>query len=166
MSPAPRWSRLSSALTHYNFLGQNAAACRSHDTDLAVMFIAPMNAPGVKLICRTSYEMMASVMGTPFDYPLSSRFDENDAIFVFDNAFIPWEDVLLHRDLEKLKTFFPQSGFLAGYQFQGCTRLAVKLDFLVGRDRQGAARHRRRRISRQPGDARRGHRLAKSVLGV
>jgi 4-hydroxyphenylacetate 3-monooxygenase len=121
----------SSALTHYNFLGQNAAVPLS-DTDLAVMFIAPMNAPGVKLICRASYEMMASVMGTPWDYPLSSRFDENDAIFVFDNAFIPWEDVLLHRDLEKLKIFFPQSGFLAGYQFQGCTRLAVKLDFLVG----------------------------------
>jgi 4-hydroxyphenylacetate 3-monooxygenase len=121
----------SSALTHYNFLGQNAAV-PTHDTDLAVMFIAPMNTPGVKLFCRTSYEMTASVMGTPFDYPLSSRFDENDAIFVFDNAFIPWEDVLLHRDLDKLKIFFPQSGFLAGYQFQGCTRLAVKLDFLVG----------------------------------
>ena len=120
-----------SALTHYNFLGQNAAV-PLHDTDLAVMFIAPMNAPGVKLFCRTSYEMTASVMGTPFDYPLSSRFDENDAIFVFDNVFIPWEDVLLHRDLEKLKVFFPQSGFLAGYQFQGCTRLAVKLDFLAG----------------------------------
>ncbi len=121
----------SSALTHYNFLGQNAAV-PTHDTDLAVMFMAPMNTPGVKLFCRTSYEMTASVMGTPFDYPLSSRFDENDAIFVFDNAFIPWEDVLLHRDLDKLKVFFPQSGFLAGYQFQGCTRLAVKLDFLVG----------------------------------
>jgi 4-hydroxyphenylacetate 3-monooxygenase len=121
----------SSALTHYNFLGQNAAV-PTHDTDLAVMFIAPMNAPGVKLLCRTSYEMMASVMGTPFDYPLSSRFDENDAIFVFDKVLIPWEDVLLHRDLEKLKIFFPQSGFLQGYQFQGCTRLAVKLDFLVG----------------------------------
>src|ERR1700739_4850260 len=121
----------SSALTHYNFLGQNAAV-PTHDTDLAVMFIAPMNAPGVTLFCRTSYEMMASVMGTPFDYPLSSRFDENDAIFVFDKALIPWEDVLLHRDLEKLKIFFPQSGFLAGYQFQGCTRLAVKLDFLPG----------------------------------
>ena len=83
-----------------------------NDTDLAVMFIAPMNAPGVKLICRTSYEMMASVMGTPFDYPLSSRFDENDAIFVFDNVLIPWEDVLIHRDIEKIKTFYPRSGFL------------------------------------------------------
>ena len=71
-------------------------------------------------------------MGTPFDYPLSSRFDENDAIFVFDNVLIPWENVLLHRDIEKIKVFYPRSGFLAGYQFQGCTRLAVKLDFLVG----------------------------------
>jgi 4-hydroxyphenylacetate 3-monooxygenase len=30
-----------SALTHYNFLGQNSAAVPAHDTDLAVMFIAP-----------------------------------------------------------------------------------------------------------------------------
>ncbi|MCZ7660967.1 MAG: Pyoverdin chromophore biosynthetic protein pvcC [Xanthobacteraceae bacterium] len=121
----------SSALTHYNFLGQNAAM-PINDSDLAVMFIAPMNAPGVKLFCRTSYEMIASVLGTPFDYPLSSRFDENDAIFVFDNVLIPWEDVLVHRDVEKIKIFYPRSGFLNGFQFQGCTRFAVKLDFLVG----------------------------------
>jgi 4-hydroxyphenylacetate 3-monooxygenase len=76
--------------------------------------------------------MMSSVMGTPFDYPLSSRFDENDAIFVFDNVFIPWENVLLHRDIEKIKTFYPRSGFSNGFQFQGCTRLGVKLDFMVG----------------------------------
>jgi 4-hydroxyphenylacetate 3-monooxygenase len=103
-----------------------------NDPDLAIMFIAPMNAPGVKLFCRASYEMMASVMGSPFDYPLSSRFDENDAIFVFDNVFIPWEDILIYRDVEKLKTFYPRSGFVNGFQFQGCTRLAVKLDFLAG----------------------------------
>ena len=121
----------SAAITHYNFMGQNAAI-PINDTDLAVMFITPLNAPGVKIICRTSYEMTAREMGTPFDYPLSSRFDENDAIFVFDNVLIPWENVLLHRDIEKIKVFYPRSGFLAGYQFQGCTRLAVKLDFMVG----------------------------------
>src|SRR5258707_1396910 len=76
--------------------------------------------------------MTANAGATPFDYPLSSRFDENDAIFVFDNVLIPWENVLLHRDIEKIKVFYPRSGFLAGYQFQGCTRIAVKLDFLVG----------------------------------
>jgi len=96
------------------------------------MFITPINAPGVKIICRNSYDMTRAKMGTPFDYPLSSRFDENDAIFVFDNVLIPWENVLLHRDIEKIKVFYPRSGFLAGYQFQGCTRLAVKLDFMVG----------------------------------
>jgi 4-hydroxyphenylacetate 3-monooxygenase len=121
----------SAAITHYNFMGQNAAIPTA-DTDLAVMFIAPLNLPGIKIICRASYEMTASVMGTPFDYPLSSRFDENDAIFVFDNVLIPWENVLVHRDIEKIKVFYPRSGFLAGYQFQGCTRLAVKFDFLVG----------------------------------
>jgi 4-hydroxyphenylacetate 3-monooxygenase len=121
----------SSALTHYNFLGQNAAV-PVNDTDLAIIFIVPMNAPGVKLICRTSYEMQASVMGSPYDYPLSSRYDENDAIFVFDNVLIPWENVLVHRDIEKLKAFYLRSGFLNGYTFQGCTRLAVKFDFLVG----------------------------------
>jgi 4-hydroxyphenylacetate 3-monooxygenase len=121
----------SAAFTHYNFLGQNAAIA-INDTALAVMFITPMNAPGVKLICRNSYEMMAGAFGTPYDYPLSSRFDENDAIFVFDNVFIPWENVLIHRNIEIIKTFYPRSGFLAGYQFQGCTRLAVKLDFMVG----------------------------------
>ena len=121
----------SAALTHYNFMGQNAAM-PINSTDLAIMFITPMNVPGIKLFCRASYEMTAAVMGTTFDYPLSSRFDENDAIFVFDNVFVPWENVLIHRDIEKIKTFYPRSGFLAGYQFQGCTRLAVKLDFMVG----------------------------------
>lgn len=121
----------SAALTHYNFLGQNAAAAIG-DTDLAVMFIAPMDAPGVKLFCRTSYEAQAAAMGSPYDYPLSSRFDENDAIFVFDDVFIPWEDVLVHRDIERIKVFYPKSGFLAGYQFQGCVRFSVKLDFIAG----------------------------------
>lgn len=121
----------SAAFTHYNFLGQ-AGAGATDDTDGAVSFILPMSAPGCKLFCRTSYEKIGALMGTPFDYPLSSRFDENDAIFVLDNVFIPWEDILIYRDVDRLKRFQPTSGFLNGYCFQGCTRLAVKLDFLAG----------------------------------
>jgi 4-hydroxyphenylacetate 3-monooxygenase len=121
----------SAALTHYNFLGQNAATAND-DLDFAVMFILPMDAPGVKLFCRTSYELAANRNGTPFDYPLSSRFDENDAVFVLDNVFVPWEDVLVHRDVERIRTFQAGSGFLHGFCFQGCTRFAVKLDFLAG----------------------------------
>jgi 4-hydroxyphenylacetate 3-monooxygenase len=120
-----------SALTHYNFLGQNMGQ-EITDPSMVVMFIAPMDTPGIKLICRGSYELAAAAVGSPFDYPLTSRFDENDAIFVFDNAFIPWENVFIHRDVQRLKDFYPKSGFVNGYTLQGCTRLAVKLDFIVG----------------------------------
>jgi 4-hydroxyphenylacetate 3-monooxygenase len=120
-----------SALTQYNFLGQNMSV-EITDPSMVVMFIAAMDTPGIKLICRPSYEMAAAATGSPFDYPLTSRFDENDAIFVFDNAFIPWENVIIHRDIERLKTFYPQSGFFNGFTLQGCTRLAVKLDFICG----------------------------------
>jgi len=120
-----------SALTHYNFLGQNMGQ-EIKDPSMVVMFIAPMDTPGIKLICRHSYELAAAATGSPWDYPLTSRFDENDAIFVFDNAFIPWENVIIHRDVERLRNFYPKSGFVNGYTLQGCTRLAVKLDFIAG----------------------------------
>jgi 4-hydroxyphenylacetate 3-monooxygenase len=120
-----------SALTHYNFLGQNMSV-EITDPAMVVMFMAPMDTPGIKLICRPSYEMAAAATGSPWDYPLTSRYDENDAIFVFDNAFIPWENVLIHRDVEKLKQFYPRSGFVNGLTFHGATRLAVKLDFICG----------------------------------
>ena len=120
-----------SALTHYNFLGQNMGQEISDDS-MAVMFMAAMDTPGIKLICRPSYEMAARASGSPWDYPLSSRYDENDAIFIFDNALIPWENVFIHRDIPRLKDFYPKSGFVNGFTFQGCTRLAVKLDFLAG----------------------------------
>ena len=120
-----------SALTHYNFLGQNMGQ-EITDPAMVVMFMAPMDTPGIKLICRASYELTAANVGSPWDYPLTSRYDENDAIILFDNAFIPWENVFIHRDVDRLKNFYPKSGFANGFTMQGCTRLAVKLDFLAG----------------------------------
>ncbi|MGB6619918.1 MAG: 4-hydroxyphenylacetate 3-hydroxylase C-terminal domain-containing protein, partial [Xanthobacteraceae bacterium] len=120
-----------SALTHYNFLGQNMGQ-EITDPSMVVMFIAPMDTAGIKLICRPSYEYAAAATGSPWDYPLTSRYDENDAIFIFDNAFIPWENVIIHRDIQRLKDFYPRSGFFNGFTLQGCTRLSVKLDFIAG----------------------------------
>ncbi len=54
--------------------------------DFAVVFFARMDNPGLRLMCRPSYEERAS---SPFDYPLSSRFDENDSVLLFDKALIP-----------------------------------------------------------------------------
>jgi 4-hydroxyphenylacetate 3-monooxygenase len=120
-----------SALTHYNFIA-HVGVLPVKTKEFGLVFIAPMDTPGVKLICRPSYAMMAEVMGSPFDYPLSSRLDENDAILVFDRALVPWENVLVYGDVDKANNFFPHSGFIPRFTLQGCTRLAVKLDFIAG----------------------------------
>ena len=65
------------------------------------MFLVPSNARGVKFICRVSNEQRAAVLGSPFDYPLSSRLDENDAIFITDEVFVPWEDVFVFRRMQQ-----------------------------------------------------------------
>ena len=85
-----------------------------------------------KFICRVSNEQRAAVLGSPFDYPLSSRLDENDAIFIMDDVLVPWEDVFVYADIDKANTFFPNSGFVPRAMLHGCTRLAVKLDFIIG----------------------------------
>jgi 4-hydroxyphenylacetate 3-monooxygenase len=120
-----------SSLTHFNFIANNGAL-PIKTKPFAFVCMVPTDAPGVKLFCRPSYEMTAEVMGTPFDYPLSSRMDENDSILVFDNVFVPWENVFAYGDIDKVNNFFPRSGFLPRFMFQGCTRLAVKLDFIAG----------------------------------
>jgi aromatic ring hydroxylase len=120
-----------SVLTNYTFVAHHGLI-PVQDPGFALVFIVPTNAPGVKFICRTSYEMTATVMGSPFDYPLSSRLDENDAIFIMDEVLIPWENIFVYRDVEKANNFFPRTGFLPRFVVHGCTRLAVKLDFISG----------------------------------
>jgi 4-hydroxyphenylacetate 3-monooxygenase len=120
-----------SAITHGTFVAQNSSANleKGKAEDFALVFIAPMDTPGSKLLCRTSYEQAAR---SPFDNPLSSRFDENDAVLIFDNAFIAWENVLVYRDVERANSFYRNSGFFSRYNLQSATRLGVKLDFMAG----------------------------------
>ena len=120
-----------SALTHATFVAQNSSVTleAGKAEDYALVFIAPLDTPGSRLLCRASYEQNAH---SPFDHPLSSRFDENDAVLVFDEAFIPWENFLVYRDVERANAFYPASGFFNRYNLQAGTRLAVKLDFMTG----------------------------------
>lgn len=120
-----------SALTHYNFLGQYGPVPLGK-SEFAISGLVAMDSPGLKLICRPSYSYQAAVVGSPFDYPLSSRLDENDAILVLDKVLIPWENVLIYGDAEKASSFLPASGWANRFAFHGCTRMAVKMDFLTG----------------------------------
>jgi 4-hydroxyphenylacetate 3-monooxygenase len=61
----------------------------------AITFAIPINTPGVTLWSRKPMEPTAA---SEFDNPLSYRFDETDAIVMFDNVQVPWERVFCHDD--------------------------------------------------------------------
>ncbi|WP_407051028.1 4-hydroxyphenylacetate 3-hydroxylase family protein [Methyloraptor flagellatus] len=62
-------------------------------SDYAVGFICDLGSPGLKFICRTGFAGRRPIE----DYPVSNRFDEVDALVVFDDVLIPWENVLFYR---------------------------------------------------------------------
>jgi aromatic ring hydroxylase len=55
-----------------------------------------MDTPGLKFLCRDSY----SHEGNVFDYPISSRFDEQDGFVIFDDVRVPKERVFIDGNLE------------------------------------------------------------------
>lgn len=119
-----------SVLCQYNFIG-NYSPTPIKTKEFSAMFAVPMSTSGVKVICRPSYEYSSVQSGSPFDNPLSSRLDENDSVFIFDNVFVPWENVFCY-DPDKASQFYMGSGFIYRGLLQGCVRYATKLDFLCG----------------------------------
>ena len=96
---------------------------------LAFSCALPMNTKGLKLLSRKSFEQHA---GSTFDYPLSSRFDENDALVFFDDVKVPWERVFVHRDTAMCRNQLHQTPAHVYANYQSMIRLSVKLRFLVG----------------------------------
>ncbi len=99
------------------------------DERQAVSFAVPMNIKGLKVLSRKSYEASAV---SQFDNPLSSRFDENDAVLYFDDVKVPWERVFVNQNIEMtLKQFHATPAHV--YQNYQCQiRLLVKMRFLAG----------------------------------
>ena len=106
------------------------------DEDYALSFAVPVSTPGLKLYPRRPY---APAQTGAYDYPLSSRFDESDALAVFDDAFVPWERIFVYRDVELTRNqFFHTPAHVLG-NTQAQVRLAVKMQFIAGVGRKIAA---------------------------
>jgi len=118
--------------THCNLVFSFAPVpLEEDDSDHALVFVVPTDAEGLKLVSRPSYELLAN-QATPFDYPLSSRFDENDATLIFDNVFIPWENCLIFRDADRANRFFVHAQVTQNLMLHGAVRFAVKMEFMTG----------------------------------
>lgn len=91
-------------------------------------FSIPSNTKGLKFLCRQSF------VGGPstFDHPLSARFEEMDAIVVFDDVVVPWERVFYYENVDVANQFMNVSGFQAYGLHQVLSRQIAKTEFVLG----------------------------------
>ena len=95
----------------------------------SVTAMVPLNAKGLKILSRKSFEAHARSM---FDSPLSSSFDENDALLYFDEVKVPWERVFVHNDVQLAQAQWHAIPTHVYQNYQCQVRLMVKLRFLLG----------------------------------
>lgn len=99
------------------------------DEPYAISFAIPMNAKGLKILSRKSYEAASPSV---FDNPLASRFDENDAVLYFDDVKVPWDRVFVADSIEMTAKQFHGTPAHVYQNYQAQIRLSVKLKFLLG----------------------------------
>ncbi|HWE20811.1 MAG TPA: 4-hydroxyphenylacetate 3-hydroxylase N-terminal domain-containing protein [Hyphomicrobiaceae bacterium] len=96
------------------------------ERDHAVWFAIPANTPGVRMVCREPFSNRSG-----FDHPAASRFDEQDALVIFDDALVPWERVFLaHEPLAANRLF--RSRVMAWAIYAAAIQLIARLELLVG----------------------------------
>ena len=99
------------------------------DERYALSFAIPLNAAGLKILSRKSYEHSAY---SCFDNPLASCYDENDALIYFDDVKVPWERILIVGDTEMCLRQFHATPAHVYQNYQAQIRLMVKLRFMAG----------------------------------
>jgi len=99
------------------------------DERYAVAFCVPMNARGLKILSRKSYEEAAT---SRFDNPLASRFDENDALLYFADVKVPWDRVFINQNIELSQKQWHATPAHVLQNYQAQIRLTAKMRFLLG----------------------------------
>ncbi len=98
------------------------------DAPYAFGFSIPNHTPGLRFICRESVDYGRS----HFDHPLGSRFEEMDAVVVFDDVFVPWENVLLYRDVNRCNQAYARTGAVVHMTHQVVVKNIAKAEFMLG----------------------------------
>ncbi|WP_160122482.1 4-hydroxyphenylacetate 3-hydroxylase family protein [Rhodovarius lipocyclicus] len=114
---------------HIAFIKPTVGAWVEENRDYAISCILPLNAPGVRHLCRAPLSRHGDAFD-PFDQPLGARFDELDTLIVMDDVFIPWENVLFSRQPELAALL--RSEFSRWSAQAYLARCQAKADLLVG----------------------------------
>jgi 4-hydroxyphenylacetate 3-monooxygenase oxygenase component len=94
------------------------------EEEFALWFTVPCNAPGLKQIARESFANRGTL-----DHPVSSRFDEIDSLVIFDDVFIPWERVLLYRQVAAANNL--RGGTMSWASYAGTTLTQTRMKLLI-----------------------------------
>ena len=127
------------------------------DVDYAISLVVPVGAEGLRLLPRRPY---ATIATSVYDYPLSARFDEVDTTVVFDDVFVPWDQVFVYKNVELVTAQFHESP--AHVQGELPVAGALRRQARAPRGARHEARRGRARRGRRhyAGHARRRHRHA------
>jgi 4-hydroxyphenylacetate 3-monooxygenase len=99
-----------------------------HANPRAFAFAIPVATPGLRFICRESFDIGRS----SFDHPLGSRFEEMDCTAVFDHVRVPWERVFLYGDQDYCAALFRDTNVLSHSIHQFLTKNWAKAEFVLG----------------------------------
>ena len=98
------------------------------DAPYAFAFVIPSDTPGLRFICRESVDYGRS----RFDHPLGSRFEEMDAVVVFDDVLVPWEHVFLYRDVVRCNQAYARTGAVVHMAHQVVVKNVAKCELMLG----------------------------------
>ncbi|HEY3296823.1 MAG TPA: 4-hydroxyphenylacetate 3-monooxygenase, oxygenase component [bacterium] len=98
------------------------------DAPYAFGFAIPCATPGLKFLCRETVDYGRSV----YDHPLAARFEEQDAVVLFEDVFVPWERVFLYRDVDRCNRAYAATGSVMHMSHQVVVKNIAKTEFLLG----------------------------------
>jgi 4-hydroxyphenylacetate 3-monooxygenase len=94
----------------------------------ALAFAIPTNTAGLHFQCRESMDASGR---NAWDHPLGSRFEEFDALVIFDDVLVPWERVFLLGDVKKCNRAYSETGAVLHMAHQVvCGKIAKTEAFL------------------------------------
>ncbi len=94
----------------------------------ALAFAINCNAPGLKFLCRDTFDLGRS----HFDAPLSSRFEEMDCVVIFNQVLVPWERVFLCGDVARCNALYGDTNAVVNMMHQVVVKNRVKAEFMLG----------------------------------
>jgi 4-hydroxyphenylacetate 3-monooxygenase len=94
----------------------------------ALNFAIPCGTPGLKFLCRESFDLGRS----HFDHPLGSRFEEMDAVVFFDDVLVPWERVFLLGDVDLVNDTAVATHSHIHTAHQGAAKNVAKSELALG----------------------------------